>query len=122
VRRKRFTPVSGKELRSVARQLTDRAPPGSWSEGTLKLTTHAGLNPNSRYYGKRYAVLFGVPEQWVTQPTEAVFEKAPASNLALGPLFDVTMMQRCLQARGEMDGIVLMAGDSLSVGDKPTPS
>jgi hypothetical protein len=116
MRERRFTPVDGKELRAVARELGAKAAADAWSEVTLKITTHAGLNPNSPHFGKRYAVLFAVPEQWVTAPTQAVFEKAPASNLGLGPLYDVILMQRCLMSRGGMDG-TLALGEKLVKGD-----
>lgn len=116
MRERRFTPVEGKELRAVARELGAKAAADAWSEVTLKITTHTGLNPNSPHSGKRYAVLFAVPEQWLTAPTQAVFEKAPASNLGLGPLYDVIMLQRCLMSRGGMDG-ALAIGEKLVKGD-----
>jgi hypothetical protein len=110
VRQKRFTPVTGKGIRNVIKQLGGGAPAQGWSEVTLKITTHAGVNPNSPYYGKRYAAIFAVPVQWVTQPTKDVFGKAPASNLGLGPVYDASMMERCLRSRGGIEVLASAIG------------
>ncbi|HWB14054.1 MAG TPA: DUF4384 domain-containing protein [Pirellulales bacterium] len=108
IRQQRFAPVTGKLLREVAGRLARDTERDEWSETTLKISTCAGPNPNSPYSGKRYVLLIGVWEQWITKPMETVLKQASVANLYMGPVYDVAIMQRCLQARGEIDEILTL--------------
>jgi len=102
LRRKRATQVAQKDVTAAAKDLLTDRPGDKWSEVLLEITTKAGKNPNSPYYGNRYGVFFAVPFQAVSENTEKVFGSA-TSNLQLSTRIDVLMMDRCLRARGGLD-------------------
>lgn len=103
-RRNSLTPVTGKDVASVVQQLKKEIPAENWSEVSLELTTHDGVNPNSPYFGKRYGVFFAIPKQLQSDYIEmAKLNTTPTSNLGGGPLCDAYLMRRTLNRKGGLD-------------------
>jgi hypothetical protein len=119
LRRKRATQVTQKEVSAAAEDLYAHLPTEKWTEVLLEITTKAGKNPNSPYFGERHAVFFGVHEQWASENTKKVFGSA-TSDLGLSVLMDVLMMDRCLRARGGLDSSLVIPDFREEKSPRPT--
>lgn len=102
MRRKRLTPVSRKELATIAKEVRDPRPADRWSEASLEITTHSGRNPNERPARKRYGVFFGVSAHDLTPLKVAAFGDQANKDLA-NCAIDAAVMSGVMQDLGKIE-------------------
>lgn len=107
MRRGQAAALSDQDLAKLIAEIKTKIPKNDWSEVSLALTTHEGINPKSPHFGKRYGVFFGVHEHDGTLAAQACLKKGQPRPVAgnLGPVavFDGHMLHRALRRSGSLD-------------------
>src|SRR5262249_42047696 len=103
MRRQALTRVTKKDVSAAAKQIVADVPADQWSESSLEITTHEGVNPQSSYYGKRYGVFFAVPFQVGSNYITKALDQPATANLWGPTICDETLMRRTLMSQGGLD-------------------
>ena len=100
LRRGHAAPLTAEGLKALIEEIRSRIPVAEWSEVSLSLTTHEGVNPESPYAGKRHGVFFGVSTQIATQIIKRANEAAKTdrspscADLGLAVVMDSLVTKR----------------------------